>query len=171
VAKPARNPLGSTLETGPKLALHFGVVRQHIDQLVQKGVIEKRPDNLFDQDVSGLKYFAYLRDDRRRSPHAAASAEFAKAKTEWLALRIAKHKREHVLASEADAVLEEAVGITLKHISSIPALLYQTDLPGRRRAEAVILQVRQAIADECQRRADENERENEGGAQECAAPR
>jgi len=34
------------------------------------------------------------------------------------------------LASEADAVLEEAVGITLKHISSIPALLYQTTCPG-----------------------------------------
>jgi hypothetical protein len=75
------------------------------------------------------------------------------------------------LASEADAVLEEAVGITLKHISSIPALLYQTDLPGRRRAEAVIFRVRQAMADECQRRADKYERENDGVAQECAEPR
>jgi hypothetical protein len=80
--------------------------------------------------VSRLKYFAYLRDDRRRSPRAAAAAEFAKAKTGWLVLRIAKHKGEHVLASEADALLEEAVGITLKHISSIPALLYQTTCPG-----------------------------------------
>jgi hypothetical protein len=121
--------------------------------------------------VSRLKYFAYLRDDRRRSPRAAAAAEFAKAKTGWLVLGIAKHKREHVLASEADALLEEAVDITLKHISLIPALLYQTDLPGRRRAEAVISQVRRTIADECQRRADTYERENKGDAQERAAPR
>jgi hypothetical protein len=161
VAKRANDPHAPTLVSGPKLALHFGVVRQHIDQLVQKGVIERRPAGLFDQDVSRWKYLTHLRE-RKSSPRATADAEFAKAKTEWLALRIAKHKREHVLASEVDAVLEEAVGITLKHISSIPALLYQTDLPGRRRAEAVILQVRQAIAEECQRRADQHERENDG---------
>jgi hypothetical protein len=137
---------------------------------VQKGVIERRPDGLFDQDVSRWKYLTHLRE-RKSSPRATADAEFAKAKTEWLALRIAKHKREHVLASEADAVLEEAVGITLKHIASIPALLYLTDLAGRRRAEAVILRVRQAIADECQRRADEYERENDWDAQERAEPR
>jgi len=34
---------------------YFGVVRQHIDQLAQQGVIERRPDGLFDQGVSRLK--------------------------------------------------------------------------------------------------------------------
>ena len=45
-----------------------GVVRQHIDQLVQRGVVEKRPDGLFDQDVSRWKYLMHLRDERRKSP-------------------------------------------------------------------------------------------------------
>jgi len=43
------------LVSGNKLALHFGCARQHIDQLAQQGVIERRADGLFDQDVSRLK--------------------------------------------------------------------------------------------------------------------
>ena len=47
----------------------------------------------------------------------------------------------------------------LQHVGQIPALLFPHDIPSRRRAEAVIRQVRQGIADECQRRADEYGRE------------
>ena len=146
---------GPVLVTGPKLAHHFGVVRQHIDQLVQKGVIEKRPDGLFDQDVSRLKYLTYLRDERRKSPRAAADANLSRARAEWLQLQIAKHKNEHILASEADEVLDQAVGVTLMEMNQIPALLFPHDLPNRRRVEAVILTVRQNIADQCLRRAEE----------------
>jgi hypothetical protein len=49
-----------------------------------------------------------------------------------------------------------------------PGASVSDDLPGRRRAEAVISQVRRTIADECQRRADTYERENKGDAQERA---
>jgi hypothetical protein len=66
--------LGPALVSGNRLALHFGVVRQHVDQLAAQGVIERRPDGLFDQDQSRLKYFTYLRSDHRRSPRAAADA-------------------------------------------------------------------------------------------------
>jgi hypothetical protein len=45
-----------TLVSGGKLAAHFGVTRQHVDQLAQQGVLERRPDNLFDEDVSRLRY-------------------------------------------------------------------------------------------------------------------
>ena len=120
--------------------------------------------------MSRLKYFAYLRHDRRRSPRAAAAAEFAKAKTGWLALRIAKHKREHVLASEADALLEEAVGITLKHIIFDPGASV-SDGPARappRRGRHTPGQA--GHSRECQRGADECERENDGEVQEGAAP-
>lgn len=65
----------------PKLARHFGVVSQNIDYLVQKGIIERRGDGLFDQDVSRLKYFDHLRSEHRRSPRAAADAKHAEAKT------------------------------------------------------------------------------------------
>jgi hypothetical protein len=88
-----------------------------------------------------------LRRSQQHSPQATATADFQRAKAEWLALRIAKHKREHILTAECDSMLDEAVGIPLTHMSSIPALLFPTDLPVRRRAEAIVLQIRQAIAD------------------------
>jgi hypothetical protein len=82
-ARPKRNRAAHApvLVTSPKLALHFGVARQRIDQLVQQGVIERRADGLFDQDVSRLKYLNHLRSEHRRSPRAAADAKHAEAKT------------------------------------------------------------------------------------------
>ena len=44
------------LVSGNKLAVHFGCSRQNVDQLTAQGVIERRTDGLFDQDVSRLKY-------------------------------------------------------------------------------------------------------------------
>ena len=49
------------------------------------------------------------------------------------------------------------VGVTLTEMNQIPALLFPRDLPNRRRVEAVILTVRQNIADQCLRRAEEEE--------------
>jgi predicted ArsR family transcriptional regulator len=76
------------LVSGNKLAVHFGVVRQRIDQLTAQGVIERRSDGLFDQDQSRLKYFDHLRLEHRRSPRAAADAELATAKAALLRIRI-----------------------------------------------------------------------------------
>ena len=64
----------AVLVSGNKLALHFGCARQHIDQLAQQGVIERRSDGLFDQDVSRLKYLTHLRAEHKRSPRAEADA-------------------------------------------------------------------------------------------------
>ena len=119
-----------------------GVVRQHIDQLVQRGVVEKRSDGLFDQDVSRWKYLTHLRDERRKSPRAAADANLSQARAEWLRLQIAKHKKEHIWAAEADEILQQAVGVTLTEMNQIPALLFPHDLPNRRRVAAIILTVR-----------------------------
>src|SRR5258705_12716061 len=80
------------LVSGYQLSTHFGVVRQHIDQLTQQGVIERRSDGLFDQDVSRLKYLTHLRAEHKRSPRSAADAEHAAAKAVLLRLRIAEKK-------------------------------------------------------------------------------
>jgi hypothetical protein len=48
------------LVTGVKPATHVRVVRQHIDQLAQQGVIERRGGGLFDQDASRLRYLSHL---------------------------------------------------------------------------------------------------------------
>jgi hypothetical protein len=89
------------LVSGNKPALHFGVARQHIDRLAQQGVIERRSDGLFDQDVSRLKYFNHLRSEHRRSPRAAADTEHALAKAALLRIRVEEKKRELVLLSSA----------------------------------------------------------------------
>src|SRR5262245_26180444 len=87
-----------TLVSGGKLGEHFGVTRQFIDQLVQQGVVERRPDGQFDQDRSRLRYFEHLRSQHRRSPRAEADGELARARAEWLRLRTLERTKELVPA-------------------------------------------------------------------------
>ena len=74
----------AVLVSGYELARHFGCSRQNVDLLAQQGVIERRSDGKFDQDVSRLKYLTHLRGEHRRSPRAAADAELASAKAALL---------------------------------------------------------------------------------------
>lgn len=136
------------------MALHCGVTRQHIDQLTQQGVIERRPDGLFDQDQSRLRYFAHLRSQHRRSPRAEADAELATAKARWLQLRVLEKEKTLMETSECNDIIDGAIGIVLSTLHSIPAKLFPLDLQGRRRAESVILDARREIADKCLRRAE-----------------
>ena len=80
---------------------------QNVDLLASQGIIERRAaDNLFDQDVSRLKYLAHLRAEHRRSPRAAADAEFALAKAELIRLRVAERKRDLIPREEAASDME-----------------------------------------------------------------
>ena len=45
----------AVLVSGYELGRHFGCSRQNVDLLAQQGVIERRADGKFDQDVSRLK--------------------------------------------------------------------------------------------------------------------
>jgi hypothetical protein len=74
--------------SGYELARHFGCSRQNVDLLATQGVIERRSDGKFDQDVSRLKYLTHLRSERARSPRAEADAKHAEAKTALLQIRI-----------------------------------------------------------------------------------
>jgi len=145
----------ATLASGSKLALHFGVTRQHVDQLAQQGVIERRPDGLFDQDQSRLRYFEHLRSQHRRSPRAEADGELASARAEWLRLRTAERKMELVPAEMLDQTIDELAGAVLVALSSIPARLFLTNIPERRRCEGIIAQVRTELAKKALGRANE----------------
>ena len=119
-------------------------------------MIERRPDGLFDQDVSRLKYFAHLRAEHRRSPRTAADAEHVKAKTEMLQLKLAEKRRDLVRQSDVDALIDDLVGVTLTAMSSMPARCApRGDLATRRCIERVIFEVRTEIANIAQRKADE----------------
>jgi hypothetical protein len=128
-ARPKRNRAAHVpvLVTGPKLALHFGVVRQRIAQLVQQGVIERRSDGLFDQDVSRLKYLDHL----RRSPRTEADAKHAEAKTALLQIRIMEKQRVLVRRDEHEAMIDQMAGLVLTKLGDWPARIAGTDLGHR----------------------------------------
>lgn len=99
---------GPVLVSGNRLATHFGVGRQHVERLMAEGVIERRSDGLFDQDVSRLKYFTHLRAEHRRSPRAAADAEHALAKAALLRMRIEEKQRSLVRRDGASCGVPKA---------------------------------------------------------------
>ena len=55
-------------------------------------------------DQSRVAYLRYLRRERQQSPRAAADADFAKAKTQLLKMRIEEKQRILVRQDEVDAV-------------------------------------------------------------------
>jgi len=100
-------PHAAVLVSGYELARHFGCSRQNVDLLATQGVIERRADGKFDQDVSRLKYLTHLRAEHRRSPRAQADADYVKVKTEMLQTRLMEKRRELVLQiKRADACLQ-----------------------------------------------------------------
>jgi hypothetical protein len=77
-----------------------------------------------------------------------------------LELRIAKAEGELMPVAELDQAIETLAGLTLTTLSGWPARIAGTDLVLRTRAESLSLELRKAIADECNRLADEREAAN-----------
>jgi hypothetical protein len=124
------------LVSGYKLATHFGVVRQHIDQLAQQGVIERRADGKFDQDAARLKYLNHLRAEHKRSPRSAADVEHTLAKAELLRIQV-QEKRHTLVKRDADeAMIDQMAGLVLTKLSDWPARIAGADLGLRRRSRA-----------------------------------
>ena len=143
------------LVSGNKLAVHFGCSRQNVDQLTAQGVIERRADGLFDQDVSRLKYLAHLRAEHRRSPRAAADADLASAKAALLRIRIEEKQRTLVRQSDVNELTDSLCGVVLTHLSSLAARCApRGDLATRRNIERVVFEVRTEMAKACLEMAD-----------------
>ena len=143
------------LVSGYELARHFGCSRQNVDLLAQQGVIERRAaDGLFDQDVSRLKYLAHLRAEHRRSPRAAADAEFALAKAELVRIRIAEKKRQLIPQEEAFGQMEQLVGLFLTGLGGLSARCGGRDLAARRAIDKAVYDLRVEIAEACTKQAD-----------------
>ena len=107
VLVPRRRPRGAGLAQAPhgreraagtvtatQLGAHLALSRQHICTLADvEHIIERLPNGRFDQDACRLAYLKWLRDPARRSARTQADAEFQRAKTELLKIKIAeKHK-------------------------------------------------------------------------------
>jgi hypothetical protein len=143
------------LVTATALARHFGVTQPYVSKLMADGVIERRADGLFDQDVSRLKYMTHLRSENRRSPRTAADAEHTAAKAELLRIRIAEKKKVLVLATEHEAFVETMVGLFLSRLSGFAARCGGRDLAVRRAIDQAVYDLRVEVAEAAGKLADQ----------------
>jgi hypothetical protein len=161
--RPVRKPddAGLDLVSGYKLAAHLGMSRQGVDALASQGVLTRRSDGLFDQTANRLAYLKHLKTERRGSTNTAAQAEYAKQKSRLLELRIAQQEGQLMLVSEHDTFVEELIGLVLTALGGWPARIGGKDLTVRRKAEAVLHELRVEIADACKQRANERNEPDE----------
>ena len=93
--------------------------------------------------------------ERRGSTGTAAQAEYAKQKARLHELRIAKQERVLMPVADHEAFIDELCGLMLTKLGGWPARIGGTNLDVRRRAEAVLRELRTEIAKMCLRLADE----------------
>ena len=75
-------------------------------------------------------------------------------------MKIAREDRETMLVSEHDEFMDEFIGLTLTELGGWPARVAGNDLVLRRKAEAVLYELRVKIADLCKARAEEEEKKS-----------
>ena len=74
-----------------------------------------------------------------------------------LQLRLMQARRELVRRADVDALIDGIAGVTLSHLSSMPARCApRGDLATRRSIERVVFEVRTEIANACQQMADKH---------------
>ena len=130
------------------LAQHLDCSRTYIGKLEAEGVIQRQGDG-FPLDQSRVAYLRHLRRERQQSPRAAADAEHASAKAALLRIRIEEKKRELVPRDVYDSMIDQFAGLILTKLGGWPARVAGTDLVVRRRAEAVLLELRTEMANAC----------------------
>ena len=136
------------------LALHLDCSRTYIGKLEADGVIQRQGDG-FPLDLSRVSYLRYLRRERQKSPRSEADASHLAAKTEMLQLRLMQARRELVSHDAHEAMIDQMAGLVLTKLSGWPARFAGADLRLRRRAEAVLRELRTEIAEACTKLADE----------------
>jgi len=156
VAKPIPRPRSATSATvsASALALHLNCSRTYIGKLEAEGVIQRQGDG-FPLDQSRVAYLRYLRRERQQSPRSEADADHVKVKTEMLQLRLMQARRELVSREAHEAMIDQMAGLVLTKLGGWPARIAGADLGLRRRAEAVLRELRTEIAEACTKLADE----------------
>ncbi len=78
----------------------------------------QRQGDGFPLDQSRVAYLRYLRRERRQSPRSEADADFQRAKSEPIRLRIAEKQRHLIPLEEAVGHMEEVVGLFLSRLQA-----------------------------------------------------
>ena len=133
VAKPVSRPRSRKPATvsASALALHLDCSRTYIGKLEAEGVIQRQGDG-FPLDQSRVAYLRYLRRERRQSPRSEADADFQRAKSELIRLRIAEKQRHLIPLEEAVGHMDEVVGLFISRLSGFAARCGGRDLAARR---------------------------------------
>ena len=132
VAKPVSRPRSRkpASVSASALALHLDCSRTYIAKLEAEGVIQRQGEG-FPLDQSHVAYLRYLRRERRQSPRGDADADFQRAKSELIRLRIAEKQRHLIPLEEAVGHMDEVVGLFLSRLSGFAARCGGRDLVAR----------------------------------------
>jgi hypothetical protein len=136
------------------LALHLDCSRTYIGKLEAEGVIQRQGDG-FPLDLSRVAYLRYLRRERQQSPRTQADADHVAVKTEMLQLRLMEKRRELVLRTDVDELVDTLAGVVLTQLSGMAARC-SNDLTVRRKIDAVEYEVRKEMAKVALEMADKN---------------
>jgi hypothetical protein len=154
-----KSPPLKTGVSAQAMALHLGMARPSLDVLVADRIISKLPNGRYDLDKVRVAYITHLRRARRTSPATTSQAEFQAAKARDLQIKNAIREGTLMETEDALAIVDELVGMMVMSLAAMPARITR-DMGVRREIEAEIFLLRQALADQCTKRA----RELEGAA-------
>ena len=147
-----RQDEGQTVVSARQLAKHLDLTHQRIGQLVDEHVLVQLPNGRYDQDDARVRYLRWLRDPERRPARPQADANFVRAKTELIDIRIREKKRELMRIREKKrelmetdntiADMEKLIGIVLTKMSGMGARIGGRDLQLQRRVDEVCTPLR-----------------------------
>jgi hypothetical protein len=128
----------------------------YIRKLEGEGVLHRAPGGSgFDVDASRVAYLRYLRRERRQSPRSEADADFQRAKSELIRLRIAEKQRHLIPLEEAVGHMDEVVGLFLSRLSGFAARCGGRDLATRRAIDQAVYDLRLEISEAATKLADQ----------------
>jgi hypothetical protein len=157
-AKPVSRPRSRrpTTVSASALAQHLDCSRTYIGKLEAEGVLHRAPDGGgFPLDQNRVAYLRYLRCVRRQSPRSEADADFQRAKSELIRLRIAEKQRHLIQLEEAVGHMDEVVGLFLSRLSGFAARCGGRDLAVRRAIDQAVYDLRLEISEAATKLADE----------------
>jgi hypothetical protein len=151
----AKRSGAALLVTAGALAAHLCCVRSYIGKLVDQGVLERRADGRFDQDLCRAKYISHLREERKRSPRSEADTAFQQAKTALINNRIQEKQRVLINAEEAHAQIDAMCGLFLSGLSGFAARCGARDMAARRMIDKAVFDLRLEISEAATKLADQ----------------
>ena len=156
VAKPVSRPRSRKPATvsASALAQHLDCSRTYIGKLEAEGVIQRQGDG-FPLDQSRVAYLRYLRRERQQSPRSEADADFQRAKSELIQLRIAEKKRSLLQAEEVFEQLDQMVGLFLTGLSGFAARCGGRDMATRHAIDKAVFDLRVEISQAATALADQ----------------